>query len=415
MLELKPARKIAFGRCVAPEETVSRLEGILAPRHDYWLHEEEVAEHLHWAAMFIEDTDFRAMGKGISSVLSKAGALAEGAEWLAAREVTQLPGYVAAPQAGMADALPIEDLVAHIATATPPVVNRIKSLDAAQHWVDGWSIMHERALKVPIEYVRQISGPNGQASGNCIEEAIVHATLEVLERRAHITVLRNRMVVPTIDVACVKHPVLRDLIAFVLAQGIEVTLKDLSFGGELPCVGGYFVDPSVPDDHQFHHFFKVGASFNLEDALLRVFTEYVQGRKRDEFIDGSAAEQARILQHDFRQLKTMGSACDNFLSSFMFGFVPYHDAGFLREGEVVPLDAGPRYEDCLDDIAHARRLFEALGKDYIVVDLTHPDIGFPVVRVIVPGYSDVLPFHPATSPVLFTPTQRDDVMRAYPV
>lgn len=413
MLALKPSKKIAHGRCVPPEETVARLERILEPRHAYWLWEEAVADHLHWTAMFIDDTAFRAMGKGVTPLLSKAGALAEGAEWLTAREVAQMPGYTAAHQKDVEGALPIEDLVTHVANATPPVLEKIKRLDAARHWVDGYSLRDRRRVMVPIEYVRQLSGPNGQASGNCIEEAIVHATHEVFERRAHVTVLRNRMVMPTISIESIVSPVLRDQIDFVRGQGIDVTLKDLSFGGALPCVGGYFFDPHVPGDHQFHHFFKVGASFNREDALIRVFTEYAQGRKRDEFIDGDEDEQERILQHDFRQLKCMGNDCDNFLSSFMFGFVPYRNAAFLREGDVAPFDPGPCYADCLDDIAHARRVFETLGKDYIVVDLTDPAIGFPVVRVVVPGYSDVLPFHPAGSPGLFTSWTRDDVLNAY--
>ena len=98
----------------------------------------------------------------------------------------------------------------------------------------------------------------------------------------------------------------------------------------------------------------------------------------------------------------------------MFGFVPYRDAGFLREGEVVPFDRGPRYTDCLEDIAHARAICETLGKDYIVMDLTDPAIGFPVAQVIIPGYSDVLPYHPAGSDALFRRWTRTDVLHSYP-
>ncbi|MFP6905879.1 MAG: hypothetical protein VCG02_11720 [Verrucomicrobiota bacterium] len=41
------------------------------------------------------------------------------------------------------------------------------------------------------------------------------------------------------------------------------------------------------------------------------------------------------------------------------------------------------------------------------VDLSDPAIGFPVAQVIIPGYSDILPYHPASSPVLFTGWTRD--------
>ena len=419
-MKLESRIKIAHGRCVGPGETIARLEDLIAPRFDFWLHEESVSDHLHWSVMFLEGRpEFRAMGKGGSREFAHAGVLAEAAEWLTARELDQLPGYVAARQEAIENPLPIEDLVPHIATATPEVIERIKDLDEAMHWVDGWSLINEKPVKVPLEYVRHIAGPNGKATGNFREEAIVHAANEIFERRAHVTVLKNRMVVPTIDPDSIEHPVIRKQVGFVRSKGIEVILKDLSFGGALPCVGAYFVDPEVPDDVQFHHFFKVGAGFDREEALMRAFTEYTQGRRSDDFVASGLdeverdRELARLLQPDFRRLKTRGNDCDNFLSSFMFGMVPYRDASFLREGEVIPFDRGENYRDCLEDIAHAGEICRALGKDFIVVDLTDPEVGFPAVQVVIPGYSDVLPFHPADSRGLFQRWTRDEVMEVF--
>ena len=416
-MNLQSRIKIAHGRCTEPSETIARLEAMIRPRHDFWTHEETVAEHFHWTAMFIDGLDFRSMGKGTSPDFSLAGALAEGAEWLTAREAGDLPGYVGAHQRDVPNALPIEDLVSHIANATPPVIEQIRALDDAFHWVDGYSLSREREIKVPLEYVRQISGPNGKATGNFLEEAIVHATHEIFERRAHITVLRNKLVVPTIDPKTIGHPVIREQLAFIRGKGIDVTIKDLSFDGVLPCIGAYFRDRNIPDDFQFHHFFKVGASFDREEALIRTFTEYTQGRRQHEFIDPAApdreAQLATLLDHDFRRIKTQGDDCDNFLSSFMFGFVPYRRADFLEKGEVIPFDRGPQYTDCLDDIAHARAICETLGKDYIAVDLTDPAIGFPVAQVIIPGYSDVLPYHPAHSHGLFRRWTRPEVLDSY--
>jgi len=417
-MKLQSRVKIAHDRCIDPAETIARLESLIAPHHDFWMHEETVAEHLHWSAMFIDGLDFRSMGKGITPAFSKAGALAEGAEWLAARAIDELPGYTGSRQCDLSEPLlPIEDLLRHVATATPPVLERIHALDEAWHWVDAYSLCQERMLKVPIEYIRLISGPNGKATGNSLEEAILHGVLEVFERRAHITVLRNRMVMPTIDPGTITHPVIREQMAFIRRKGIEITIKDLSFGGVLPCIGVYFRDPSIPADYQFHHFFKVGAAFDREEALMRTFTEFAQGRRQHEFLDVCAPDYperlAQLLDHDFRRIRTTGQDYDNFLSSFMFGFVPYRCANFLEQGEIIPFDRGISYRDCLDDIAQARRVCETLGKDFLVIDLTDPAFGFPVAQVVIPGYSDVLPYHPANSHGLFRQWTRSEVLASY--
>jgi ribosomal protein S12 methylthiotransferase accessory factor YcaO len=179
------------------------------------------------------------------------------------------------------------------------------------------------------------------------------------------------------------------------------------------------VDHNIPEDYQFRHFFKIGTSFDTSEALLRIFTEYAQGRRKNEFlIPGSSDVEAQIetlLAHDFRKLPTQPEDCDNFMSAFMFGFVPYRNADFFREGESVPVAYGASRADCLEDIAEVCAICTTLGKDCIVVDLSDPAAGFPVVQVVVPGYSDVLPFHPAESSGLFKRWSRTEVLESYRV
>lgn len=414
-VKLTSCPKLPCGRSVEPEETVSRLQALLRAKYDYWVHQEQVDARLHWSALFIEELEFRAMGKGVTAMLSHAGALAEAAEWLLCRKMEQLPGYEEASDDAWEGQphLSLESLLAHVATATPPVMEQIRALPAARQWADGWSLMHDTSVKVPIGYVDIINGPNGKAAGNTLEEAIEHAVLEIFERRAHITVLRNRLVMPTIDPGTVQDPLVHELWDFLRARDIEVTLKDLSFGGALPCLGAYFFDPHIPEDAQFHHFFKVGASFNGVEALTRIFTEYTQGRARDEFLQGDGGDWTQILRHDFRKLRVMPEEDDNFLSAFMFGFVPYREAGFLRDGDVAPFNPGPCPRDSLEDIRLAQSICETMGKDFVVVDFSDPTIDFAVVRVVIPGYSDVLPFHPARSHGLFRPLTRSEVIAWY--
>jgi len=157
-MELKSCKKIGYGKCETPENTVKRLESLLGGRYEYRMLEEKVSDNLYWAAMFIDGLNFRAMGKGVSAILSRAGALAEGAEWLTARDIGQLPGYVTGHQDELDNALPIEDLLSHVSTVTPAMLARIKDQDAARYWVDAESLLDGRRYKVPVEYIRRCGG-----------------------------------------------------------------------------------------------------------------------------------------------------------------------------------------------------------------------------------------------------------------
>jgi hypothetical protein len=416
-MKLQSRKKMGHDRCVPATRTIAHLEKVFAGRYDYWLHEEVVSAELHWSAMFIEGLEFRSMGKGVTAEGSRAGALAEGAEWLLARGTGELPGYVNAREHEVEGAVSLASLLEHVASATPPVLERIRALEETRHWADGYSLLQQRPVKVPLEYVRLISASNGKATGNNLEEAILHAALEVIERRVQITVLRNRMVLPTIAIESISEPRVHRQIDFLRAHGIEVTVKDLSFEGVLPCVGAYFVDHNIPEQYQFRHFFKIGASFDGNEALLRMFTEYAQGRRRQEFFplgaDNLDSKIAEVLSHDLRQLPAQPTDCDNFMSAFMFGFVPYRNADFLSSGALVQFSAGRGSEDCLEDIQEVCAICETLGKDCVVVDLSDPETGFAAAQVVMPGYSDVLPFHPASSTGMFRRWTRNDVLESY--
>ena len=401
-MKLEPCPIVGNGKCAAPADTVRRLEAALGAVYRYRYEPDQTAEFLHWGTVVIEDLDFECMGKGISPLLCQASALAETVERLAVRDLTRLPGYVHAHQRDLAQPLRIEDLLVHVATATPPVIARIQAGDLAQHWVDAESLLTGRTLQVPLAYLHGISGTNGLAAGNRIEEAIVQATLEVFERRAAITVLRQKLVMPTFDPATVQHPVLRQQMDALRDLNVELVLKDFSFGGVWPCVGVYFVNRNVPPELQYHHQLKVGAAFDREEALMRAFTEFAQGRRRQDPRGPVAGE--------YQRLQCLGADTDHFLTLFKFGFISYPEADFLKAGDVVPFKRGGTPADCLDEIEQARTIFRLMGVDYLAAELTDPRVGFPVVQVIVPGYSDILPYHPHSSQVLFRGWTRDDIL-----
>lgn len=397
-MKLNPSPRLAHGRAVPPAETVRRLEHALAGLGPHRYTEHQAAPDLFWGALESDLLQFPAMGKGASALLCRAATLAETTEWLALRRVRELPGSREAGQDGVPDAVTFESLLSHIVTASPGVLRRIKDLPRARRWVDGFSLTAGAPRSVPLEYVHALSGTNGLASGNTREEAILQGLLEVFERRAAITVVRQQLVMPTFDPATIVDPTLQRQLTGLRARGIEVVLKDLSFDGALPCVGVYFRDPQRPADFQSHHVFKVGASYDLTAALGGCLAEYAQTMRMGEADPGAGGLHERLLTVE---------RADNFLPLFWFGYVPWRDADFLRDGDLVPFEPAPVAPDACDDIQRALTLAGRLGREVVVVELTDPALGFPVCQTILPGYSDILPYHPAHSPVLFTGWTRD--------
>ncbi len=402
-MKLERCPIVGYGKSETPENTVRRLEAALGALYQYKYLAGQTAEYLYWSGVFIDELDFEGMGKGISPILCKASALAETAERLAIRDLTRLPGYLHAHQRDVPDALGIGELLVHIVSATPGVIRQIQDSELAQHWVDAESLLTGKKRKVPVKYIHGISGTNGLASGNRFEEALVQATNEVYERRAAITVLRSKLIMPTFDPATLTNPIILSQLAALRAKNIEITIKDLSFGGILPCVGVYFENHNVSPELQFHHVLNVGTSFDREEAIMRALTEFAQGRKFEN----------RPIRENVERLKCQGDNTDNFLSLFKHGYISYTHADFLKEGDLVPFDRGDLFTDCLDEIEKAKVIFRQLNLDYLVVDCTDPRIGFPVAQVIVPGYSDILPYYPRSSRVLFQGASRDDVIGYY--
>ncbi|MFT5122816.1 MAG: YcaO-like protein with predicted kinase domain [Kiritimatiellia bacterium] len=391
-MKLQPAIRFAHGRCAPLDQTVQRLETALHAHYTCRYEGHEEGEGFHWGRLHIDDLEFSPMGKGTSALACKASTYAEALEWLAVKGRRALPGY----EACTPDREAIAGLLAHIALSAEQL-NRIMQTELTRHWVDAWSVTESKAVKLPLEYIHGISGTNGLAAGNVIEEAIVQGINEVFERRAVITLVKNRMIVPRIDPSSIEHAGIRAQLDVLEARGLKVTIKDLSFGGALPCIGVYVRDPKVDPAWQSHHVFKAAAHVDRELALMSCLTEYVQLTASSQVLQRPAS-YARMQCDD---------TTDNFLPLFWFGYVPFADATFLEEGELIAFEPGVAYDSCLEDIEEAQSVIKLLGLDLMVVDLTDPKIGFPVVQVIIPGYSDILPYHPASSPVLFEGWTRD--------
>jgi YcaO-like protein with predicted kinase domain len=305
-------------------------------------------------------------GKGLTAEAARISALMESLETYTAEQAR-------ATVRGSARALAKRRRVVDVKKLPRPR-GRL-NLDAVWPWIEGWDLVANEPVLVPLECVTldttfrhppvfDISS-NGLASGNVLVEAIVHGLCEVLERDAEAAWRRSgsdrRIVLDTIDDdAC------RALIERITRTGARVFVWDL--GGAISCVGCAIVeDPNEIAWRPLGCYQGFGAHLVPEVAIARALTEAAQTRLtyiaggRDDFFpfDYERATDPDVLRDLWTRL---AAPCDDPVDARA---LPRHETRGLGED----LDV----------------LCALAGGSVIAVELTLPALGVPVAKVIVPG------------------------------
>jgi ribosomal protein S12 methylthiotransferase accessory factor len=312
-------------------------------------------------------------GKGLTPLAARVSALMESLETYSAEHITA-PTIRASVRA-MRKRHPVVDV-----RRLPRPRTRL-ALDDPRRWIEGWDLVAHQPIWVPLEAVTldctftrapafDISS-NGLASGNALVEAIVHGLAEVIERDAEAAWRRGggdrRIVLDTIDDAgC------RAMIDRITATGARVFVWDLTGDVGVPVAGcAIMEDPRVPSWRALGFYQGFGAHLVPEVAIARAITEAAQTRVtyiaggRDDFfpVDYARATDPEGLLALWARL---AAPCD----------------------EPALADELPRARSRSlgDDLAILIDRVCAAGSDQVIaVDLTHPTLGVPVVKVIVPG------------------------------
>ncbi|OQY03033.1 MAG: hypothetical protein B6I22_12445 [Desulfobacteraceae bacterium 4572_123] len=396
-----------YGKCDLPSNTVDRISvGLRKLGLDVQYSPFHVSDNIHWGEIWIDSIRIVCNGKGITPELAKASAHAELAERFSAglfypvfeeRVRFNIPalynraassflnyewmdGYVNALQDDLQENhLKIEDLLANESHLTGEDIKQIKNSPMARHWVDGFSIIREENIKVPVNFIAYIHASNGIAAGNTIEEAMIQASCEIFERHVQIKTIKPEKTVPTIDINSLGNPFFKDMIEFYRKKNVDIMIKDLSFDGLFPCIGVLFTNHNLPSDRLEHKILIPGAAFNLDEGLTRCFTESMQGREtltapRPQ-LDKPLVDKSRV---------------NNFYLLMKCSISP-KDISFLEKGESVPY-SNWKIRDISGEIEEIKNICKQFKTDCIILDHTHPVLKFPVARVIIPRVSDFLPF-----------------------
>ncbi|HBL26586.1 MAG TPA: hypothetical protein DD490_07110 [Acidobacteria bacterium] len=200
---------------------------------------------------------------------------------------------------------------------------------------------------------------NGLASGNCREEALLHALCELIERHALYLARREPQREVALAPETIGDPWAVEAIGRFQAAGARLAVHDATWEVGVPTIVADLVLPDLP-----HVFRGSGCHPSPAVALSRALTEAAQSRLT--YISGARDDLVPFV----------GEPGDD--AVFRAFAVPTATAPFTRLRDVSSADVA-------EDLAKVVRRLEALGHEAFWVDLTRLDVGVPVVFAFVPG------------------------------
>lgn len=317
-------------------------------------------------------------GKGPDLTLAKVSGIMEAAEaWHAEHVLLPLRLATYGELRSVARVVEVEQLPRPSGSRFHP--------DLSLLWVEGTDVFTAERVWVPFECVHldfRVPGPQGSgcflstgtglAAGNHQLEAVSHALCEIVERdamalweeRTADDRASRRLDLEGIDDRCC-----RGLLDAFERAGVGVVVDDLTTDVGLPVLSATIVDRNGGLLRRLPASSGYGCHPDRGVALARALAEAAQGRLT--LISGSRDDCPPAYYRRLTEAKAIATQVRGLgePARRSFGDVPH------VPGESI--DA---------DVAHVLDLVRAAGvRQAILVDLTRPDIGIPVVRMVVPG------------------------------
>jgi ribosomal protein S12 methylthiotransferase accessory factor len=254
--------------------------------------------------------------------------------------------------------------------------------DAEIDWSPAWSLSRREIRYLPTafcyydyplpdEQTYCLACSNGNAAGNTLEEAIVQGFLELVERDSVALWWYNRVRLPGVDLGSFGEPYLDRLRDFLRRHGREYWVLDLTADLQIPVFASVCRRTDGPPEQIVFGF---GAHLEPRVAVLRAVTEMNQ------------MLSSPLLQPEGKELGD--PAADPETAHWL------KSATVANQPHLSPSDAPPRTaaayprmwsDDVAEDVRACQALVEGAGMEMIVLDQTRPEVGLPVVKVVVPG------------------------------
>jgi ribosomal protein S12 methylthiotransferase accessory factor len=226
----------------------------------------------------------------------------------------------------------------------------------------------------PSNLIENLFLSNGMSAGNTLQEAQVQCLSEIFERAIKKQIIEQEVALPDVPLSVLEqYPHILEGVQALEKQGFPILVKDASLGGQYPVMCVTLMNPKTGGVYA-----SFGAHPNFQVALERSLTELMQGRSFEGLND--------MPPPTFNSLAV--TEPNNYVEHFIdsTGVVSWRFFSARSDYEFSHWDfSGTNQEE-------ADRLFgilEELGKEvYMTI---HEDLGAPVCRILVPGFSEVYP------------------------
>lgn len=213
---------------------------------------------------------------------------------------------------------------------------------------------------------------NGNAAGSSLEDAVLHGMLELVERDAVALWWYNRTPAPGVDLDAFGDPWIDELRAVYAGLGREVWVLDVTSDLGVPTMAA--VSRRTGADRE-DIMFGFGAHLDPRVALRRALTELNQ--LMPAMVGSGGGDRDRYECDDPDAVRW------------------WREATVANQPYLLPDPAAPfRWPadhgyvpstDLYDDVQRVHAALVEQGMEVLVLDQTRPDVGMPVVKVVVPG------------------------------
>ncbi|BBL62707.1 methanogenesis marker 1 protein [Methanobrevibacter arboriphilus] len=211
---------------------------------------------------------------------------------------------------------------------------------------------------------------NGLASGNVLEEAVLHGMLEVIERDAWSIFELTKKNKKCINIDNIENPLINELLEKFKKESINIKLMDLTADIDIPTIAAIADDTILKDPALLT--LGIGTHLNPEIAVLRALTEVAQSRATQ--IHGTREDTSRAVlmrKAGYERMKKINKHYFEEENNVIIDLSDIEDKSTDSLKKDIEITTNELKRNNIDKI-----LFK---------NLTRKEIGINVVRVIIPG------------------------------